>query len=154
MGGTVTVATILKSKVNSIITIKPTDTIGALSRLLREKRIGAAVVSDDGVTVAGVISERDIAYGLGEHASKLHALQVSALMTKTVITCAPTDRIGFVASTMMARNIRHIPVVEDNRLCGMISIRDVLNVRVKELQVETALLRASANGADVAPQDR
>ena len=109
---------------------------------MREKRIGAAVVSSDGTTVDGVITERDVAFGLAVHKSDLHALPVSQLMTKAVITCSPHDNVALVASTMLARNIRHLPVEEQGRVVGMISIRDVLNWRVSELQYQTGLLRA------------
>jgi CBS domain-containing protein len=150
----VKVADILAVKGSAVVTIKPSETIGALSQRLREKRIGAAIVSSDGQAVHGVISERDIAYGLSVHKGELHAMPVSALMTQAVITCSPDDNIASVASTMHARNIRHLPVEEDNRLVGMISIRDVLNLRVDELQRQTSMLRAYANHADHEPQDR
>lgn len=148
------VADILAEKGSAVITVKPSETIGALSQRLREKRIGAAIVSSDGQTVCGVISERDIAYGLSVHAGNLHMLPVSALMTEAVVTCSPDDNIATVASTMFARNIRHLPVEEGKRLVGMISIRDVLNVRVNELQRQTSLLRAFASHTDRDPEDR
>jgi CBS domain-containing protein len=138
----VTVAEILAAKGSKVITIKPSDTITTLCECLREKRIGAAVVSSDGTTVDGVITERDVAFGLAVHKSDLHALPVSELMTKAVITCSPNDNVALVASTMLARNIRHLPVEEQGRVVGMISIRDVLNWRVSELQYQTGLLRA------------
>jgi CBS domain-containing protein len=150
----VKVADILAVKGSSVITISPTETIAALSERLREKRIGAAIVSSDGQTVDGVISERDIAYALCVHKADLHAMPVAALMTKAVVTCSANDSIAIVASTMMSRNIRHLPVKEEDRLVGMVSIRDVLNLRLDELQRETGLLRAFASHADREPHDR
>jgi len=150
----VKVADILEIKGSTVITIKPTETIAALSQRLRERRIGAAIVSGNGQTVDGVISERDIAYGLGVHKAELHAMPVSALMTKAVITCSPDDNLGIVASTMLSRNVRHLPVIDGNRLIGMVSIRDVLNFRVDQLQRETGMLRAFASHTDREPQDR
>jgi CBS domain-containing protein len=150
----VQVADILAFKGSMVITIKPSESVGTLSKLLRDKRIGAAIVSHDGRTLDGVISERDIAYGLSIHEGDLHALPVSALMTKAVITCSPGDDVAKVASTMLSRNIRHIPVAGGDRLVGMISIRDVLNVRLDELQRETAQLRSLASQAEREPQDR
>jgi CBS domain-containing protein len=132
-------------KGSDVFTIKPSETIGALSEKLREKRIGAVIVSSDGKAIDGVISERDIAYGLGVHKGGLHAMPVSELMTRTVITCTPKDKVSVVASTMLARNVRHLPVEEDGRLIGMISIRDVLKLRLEELQQEASLLRALAS---------
>ena len=148
------VADILAVKGPAVVTIKPSETIAVLAQRLREKRIGAAVVSEDGTTFEGVISERDIAYGLSVHKDELHAMPVSALMTKAVITCSPEDDVGSVASTMLARNIRHLPVEEDKRLIGVISMRDVLNSRLDELQRQTSMLRAFANHAAGDPQDR
>ena len=148
------VSDILEIKGSTVITIKPTETIAALSQRLRERRIGAAIVSGNGQTVDGVISERDIAYGLGVHKADLHAMPVSALMTKAVITCAPDDNLGIVASTMLSRNVRHLPVVDGTRLIGMVSIRDVLNFRVDQLQRETGALLAFASHTDREPQDR
>lgn len=148
------VADILAVKGPAVVTIKPSETIAVLAQRLREKRIGAAVVSNDGVAFEGVISERDIAYGLSVHKGELHAMPVSALMTKAVITCSPEDNVASVASTMLARNIRHLPVEQDGRLIGVISMRDVLNSRLDELQRQTSMLRAFANHADSDPQDR
>ena len=148
------VSDILAVKGPVVVTVKASDTIGTLSERLRERRIGAAVVSGDGQSVDGVISERDIAYGLAVHVGDLCKLPVSALMTKTVITCTPGDKVSDVASTMVARNIRHLPVVEENHLVGMISIRDVLNFRVDDLQRQTNMLRAFASETDREPQDR
>jgi CBS domain-containing protein len=150
----VKVADILALKGSAVISIKPSETVAKLSLLLREKRIGAAIVSSDGQTVEGVISERDIAYGLAIHKADLHTLLVSALMTKTVITCSLDDNIALVASTMLSRNIRHLPVEEGRRFVGMVSMRDVLNLRLDELQQQTAQLRTLANEVGRAPQDR
>jgi signal-transduction protein with cAMP-binding, CBS, and nucleotidyltransferase domain len=97
---------------------------------------------------------RGVAYGLAVHKGDLHALPVSALMTKEVIACSPTDSVAQVASTMLARNVRHLPVEDESRLVGMISIRDVLNVRVAELQQQTSKLRSFANQTDRDPQGR
>ena len=148
------VTDILAVKGRLVVTVQASESIATLSERLRDRRIGAAVVSRDGQSVDGVISERDIAYGLAVHRADLHALPVSALMTTTVITCSPGDKVSDVASTMVARNIRHVPVVEENRLVGMISIRDVLNFRVDDLQQQTSMLRAFASEIGREPQDR
>ena len=148
------VTDILAVKGRLVVTVLASDSIETLCERLREKRIGAAVVSSDGSRVDGVISERDIAYAVALHRGDLHVLPVSALMTATVITCAPGDKVSDVASTMVARNIRHVPVVEENQLVGMISIRDVLNFRVDDLQQQTSMLRAFASDTGREPQDR
>lgn len=149
------VSDILAAKGPRVVTVKPTETIGALSQRLLENRIGAAVVSGDGQSVDGVISERDVAYAVAIHKAALHTLPVSALMTKTVVTCSPNESVANVASTMQARNIRHIPVEEGGRLIGMVSIRDVLNHRTDDLLQQTNLLRAFASHTERdPPQDR
>jgi CBS domain-containing protein len=148
------VSEILKQKGSVIVTTRPSDSVETLSRLLREHRIGAVVVSDDGVTIDGFVSERDIAYSLCIHKAAISSMPVSEIMTRAVITCSPGDDVAKVASAMHAHRIRHIPVVEGNRACGMVSIRDLLNVRVNELQKEAALLRTLANGSQVDIQDR
>jgi CBS domain-containing protein len=148
------VAEILASKGSLVITVKPTDTIGALSTILREHRIGAAVVSSDGQTADGVITERDIAFGLAQHGGAMHTLPVASLMTRAVVSCRPQDDVSLVSSTMLSRNIRHIPVLDGGRLAGMVSIRDVLKVQVGMLQQEAALLRGLVNDTERVPQDR
>ena len=145
---------ILTSKSSAIVTVKSTETIAKLSELLREHRIGAAVVSNNGHTIDGVISERDIAYGLASHPKQLHSLPVSELMTGSVVTCSPNDLVARVASTMLSRNIRHLPVQDDGHLVGMVSIRDILKERVDELQQKTALLHSFANKTDRPMEDR
>lgn len=149
------VADVLAVSHKPAYTVKPSDTVAALSSLLREKHIGAAVVSKDGRSIDGVISERDIAYKLSQHDKGIADLPVSTLMTRTVVTCSLKDPVATIASTMLARDIRHLPIVDDGgRLMGMVSIRDVLKWRVDELQREAALLRTLASPHQVAPQDR
>lgn len=145
---------ILALKGAAVNAIGPSDTIEALCKLLRANKVGAAVVCSDGRKIEGVITERDITFGLAEHGGRLHAMPVSALMTKAVITCAPQDNVALVASTMLARRIRHMPVAENGVAVGMVSIRDVLNMRVAGLQEEAAGLRQHANAPDYSLYDR
>lgn len=148
------VSEVLKRKGFNVVMVRPSDTIGTLSRLLREKRVGAAIVSNDGVTIDGFISERDVTYSLSVHMAELCDMPVAKIMTSRVITCSSDDDVAKVASSMQAHHIRHIPVVDDNRVCGMVSIRDVLNVRVDQLQHEAAMLRTLAGGSKAETQDR
>ena len=149
------VADILAAKGRATHTIKPGDTVGALSVLLRDRNIGAAVVSMDGHRIDGVVTERDIAHKLSLQSRNIADVLVSDIMTAAVITCRVTDLVAKVASTMISRNVRHVPVVdESDKLIGMVSVRDVLRVRVEELQREAALLRTVAHEAAREPQDR
>jgi CBS domain-containing protein len=124
------VANILDAKGTSLKTIKPSETVGSLSRELQQHRIGVMVVSHDGQTIDGIVSERDIAYSLAERRGELHLLPVSALMTRKVITCAPDDSLSEAARLMQRHNIRHLPVVDEGRTVGLISIGDVLAFRM------------------------
>ena len=149
------VADILAAKGARITSIKPSDTIQMLCQLLRERRVGAAVVSSDGSMINGIITERDVSYALAVHGDKLSSMPVSTFMTKEVVTCTPQDNAGRVASTMLSRNFRHIPVADhSDRLVGMVSIRDVLKERVAELQQQTAQLRSLAAQSDSVLEDR
>lgn len=145
---------ILSVKGATVIAIGPNNTIGELCKLLKERRIGATIVSSDGKKIEGVISERDVAYGLATHGAAVAAMPVSALMTKQVITCSPRDKVALVASTMGSRNIRHIPVEDNGRAMGMVSIRDVLNFRVDDLQQEKAQLYSFVKETERPQQDR
>lgn len=148
------VSDVLAAKTGIPFSIPPDRSVQALCALLKERRIGAAVVSKDGSSIDGIITERDIAFALASHGAALAAMPVSSLMTKDVITCAPDDDPGRVASTMLSRNVRHIPVSNDGRFVGMVSIRDVLKERVAELQEQTAQLRVLAMNRETVPQDR
>ena len=145
---------ILEAKGKEVFSVKPTDSISTLTAQLRARRVGAAVVSRDGRSIDGVITERDVIYALDIHGARLHDMPVSELMTEKVITCAPHETVASVASTMMSRNIRHVPVKEDGQLLGMLSIRDMLKERVDQLQQATAQLRKFVKEANREPQDR
>lgn len=135
------VADILKGKGRSVMTVKPSETIGGLAQRLRLAGVGAMIVSRDGQTLDGIISERDIAYALPAHAEDLAALRVSDFMTVSVVTCSPQDLIADVARSMTTHRIRHLPVKEGDRLVGVISIGDVLAHRLSEIELEANVLR-------------
>ncbi len=136
-----TVRTILESKGTSVLTVPPTATIEEAVGKLKEGGIGALVISADGRHVDGIISERDIVRGLAGHGADLYNLPVRQLMTSEVFTCSPDDSTTAVMAAMTERRFRHVPVVEDGVLCGMISIGDILKKRVDEVQSEATALR-------------
>ena len=140
--GVVRVADVLKRKGLAVRTIKPTETIEVLSHRLQEQRIGAMIVSRDGQSVDGIISERDVAYGVAAHPGDLKSLPVSALMTNDVITCSPDDTLAEVSQVMTERHIRHLPVAEGKQLSGIISMRDVFMHRVDEVHRLAQLVTA------------
>jgi CBS domain-containing protein len=132
---------ILKAKGRVVKTVRPDDTALELAEQLRAERIGAAIVSADGVTINGIISERDLAYGLAVHASKLPTVTVDRLMTRAVVVCSLEDTIDEVTKVMIQQRIRHLPVKSGDRLLGIISIGDVLKHRLIEVQLEADVLR-------------
>jgi CBS domain-containing protein len=141
------VADILRIKGPVVKTVPPHETALLLSERLRAERIGALIVSDDGRSIDGIISERDLAYGLATHGSMLPRIPVSDLMTTAVIVCSPEDRITDVMNLMTLRRIRHLPVKDGDRLVGIISIGDVLKHRLGEVQLEADVLRDYAVAA-------
>jgi CBS domain-containing protein len=135
------VEAILKSKGREVATIAPAAKVGEAVALLRRKGIGALVVSADGKTIAGILSERDIVQGLSDHGAQLLDLPVSRLMTHPVVTCKLSDDIATLMSQMTERRIRHLPVMEDGKLVGIVSIGDVVKNRVDEVESEASSLR-------------
>lgn len=131
------VSDVLEQKGDSVSTIKPTDTIATLSRRLRDEHVGALIVSANGRSVDGIISERDIAYALATHLGDLHGMPVSSLMTKTVISCAPTDKISDAAKVLSENRIRHLPVTDGKKLLGVIGMRDIMIQRLDDIRHST-----------------
>ena len=127
-----TVANILKVKGFAVAMIKPGESIKTFAEQLKDSRAGAMIVSSDGKTVDGIISERDLAYGFASHGDKLSRMKVSELMTKAVIACTPDDSIADVMDLMTQRRIRHLPVKENDKLIGMIDIGDVVKFHLSE----------------------
>jgi CBS domain-containing protein len=127
-----TVANILKITGLDVTTIAPGDTMQKFAELLKDKRIGATIVSKDGVKIDGIISERDLAYGLASHGGKLPGMKVQQLMTKSVVSCEPEDSIEHVMNLMTQRRIRHLPVKDGEKLIGIISISDVVKLHLTE----------------------
>lgn len=128
------IASLLAGKGDSVATITADKTVTAAVDALRAHRIGALVVSSDGEHIDGIVSERDIVRGLAGERSALLDEPVGSIMTSTVFTCSPDDDVESLMAVMTQRRIRHVPVVEDGRLCGIISIGDVVKSRIDELE--------------------
>jgi CBS domain-containing protein len=120
--------------------VAPDSTVSDAVTFMASARVGALVVSVDGTTIGGVLSERDIVRGLAEHGAAVLTLPVRALMTSDVQTCAPADTVDALMSVMTERRIRHVPVVEDGRMVGIVSIGDVVKHRIVELEDERTAL--------------
>ncbi len=131
----------LAQKGGEVATVRPDATIDTVVHRLKVEGIGALVVSADDDGVDGIISERDIVRGLPEHGAALLSMKASEMMTSSVKTCAPDDKIEDIMSEMTSHRFRHLPVVSDGKLCGIISIGDVVKNRLEELETETHVLR-------------
>lgn len=136
------ISDVLRNKGSEVVTIKPGETVSRLLALLDEHRIGAVVVSSDGATVEGIVSERDVVRHL--HASGTGVLDgpVSQIMTSEVTTGTADDDIASLAGTMTEERVRHVPIVDaDGKLAAIVSIGDIVKHRLSELQSERDQLR-------------
>lgn len=141
------VETILRNKGNWVATIRPETTIAEAVDMLRRERIGAIVVSEDGESVDGILSERDIVIALADFGTDLLLRTVDDIMTRDVVTCEPEDTVGELMAEMTNRRIRHLPVVAEGRLCGIVSIGDLVKNRIDEVEFEARSLRSFIAGA-------
>ncbi len=132
---------ILSVKGNDVVTIEPNTNLAAAAKLLAERRIGALVVTGPAGRVVGILSERDIVHVLAAGGIAALETPVSEAMTRKVTTCSPLDTIGSIMERMTAGKFRHVPVVEQGRLTGIISIGDVVKHRLMEMENEQAALR-------------
>lgn len=135
------VADILRGKGSAVATIGPSATVAELLARLAEHNIGAMVVLSPG-GIAGIVSERDVVRRLHDVGGGLLERPVAEIMSTDVATCAPDDAVDRLNAVMTDRRIRHLPVVQDDRLVGIVSIGDVVKVRMRELQDSTEQLEA------------
>lgn len=132
---------ILKRKGRKVLTVlQATSVPDAVDRMKREK-VGALVVSDDGRTIQGIISERDILNALASYGAGLKDMSVRDIMTTRVESCKLEDSLKQIMSIMTNRRFRHMPVVDDNGLCGMVSLGDVVFQRLQDAELETSVAR-------------
>ncbi|MET8649255.1 MULTISPECIES: CBS domain-containing protein [Nocardia] len=130
------IAEILRRKGADVTTVAPETTVRALLATLAAHNIGAVVVSSDGRAIAGIVSERDVVRSMYEHGARLLDITVAEIMTADVRVCAPDDRVDGLRRIMTDHRIRHLPVVDDGRLVGIVSIGDVVKSAISELATE------------------
>jgi CBS domain-containing protein len=130
------VSGILAAKGATVATVAPTATVGDAADQLRLRGVGALVVSADGRRVDGIVSERDLVRRLAERGALMLSEPVSAVMTASVRTCTPDDHVDELMRVMTEHRMRHLPVVVDGVLSGIVSIGDVVKWRVTELEDE------------------
>jgi CBS domain-containing protein len=136
-----TVKAILSRKGGDVVTIAPTANLTEAVKLLAERRIGALIVTGPDNRVAGILSERDIVRAVAERGHAALEENVGAVMTRKVTTCTEADTIAVIMERMTEGKFRHMPVVDQGKLVGVISIGDVVKWRVGEIEGESAALR-------------
>ena len=135
------VAQILREKGNNIISVEEGAAVSEVLGILKQHRIGAVMVMKDG-DVCGVLSERDIVRALPEKGAALLDEQVNALMTRDVVFCSPSDDMESIMALMTENRIRHLPVQDNGKLVGVITIGDVVKHRIAETEHEAEALRS------------
>jgi CBS domain-containing protein len=135
------VSTLLSAKGTAVVTVPSGTLVTDVVAVLNDRRIGAAVVSDDGTHIAGIVSERDIVRALAMTGPDALAQPVAAIMTTDVVTAAPDTTIEQLMSTMTDRRVRHVPVTVGGELAGIVSIGDVVKDRIQALELESKALQ-------------
>ena len=134
------ISDVLHSKGHTVEQIGATETVAQAVRRLSERRIGALVVENQWMRMAGIFSERDFVNAVAREGDAALLRQVSELMSSPVITCSPTDRIDAVLAKMTLSRVRHLPVVEGDHLVGIVSIGDLVKHRLEEKELEANVL--------------
>lgn len=135
------ISTILHEKGGDIISVTATTSIEDVTKVLKERRIGAVLVLEDDGTIDGVLSERDIVRGLASDGTAVLKLEARTLMTRDVITCTSAQDLRGAMEIMTKNRIRHLPIVDDGKLIGLISIGDLVKYRISEAEQEAEALR-------------
>lgn len=136
------VAGLLKLKGDEVATTQAEVPVLEAAAELKRRGIGAMVVVDEAGAVVGILSERDVVHALADHGGDLGRVKVGDLMTKEVATCPPSASVDKVMQLMTEGRFRHLPVVDDGRLCGIVSIGDVVKSRIDELKRESDQLQS------------
>ena len=141
------VSQILKSKSDdAVVTLPPGTTVAEVAEMLASRRIGSVVISKDGKVVAGIVTERDLVRELGRRGSACLNDTVDSIMTANVATCARGDKAVDVLQRMTDGRFRHLPVIEDGLMVGLISIGDVVKARLMELSADKDWLEGMITG--------
>lgn len=132
---------ILKTKGSDVISVTANDPISTVLSLMSEKKVGAVLVTAEGGAIAGIISERDIVRAMNGHGDTIFRKSVGDLMTTEVVTCSSSDSMAAIMGMMTSQRFRHVPVVDDGKVVGVISIGDVVKSRIEEAEAEAEALR-------------
>ena len=145
-----TVRAILDSKGHQILSVEPEAKLAAAVKVLGERKIGAVLVMSKG-RIEGILSERDIVRVLSERGASVLEEAVSEVMTRKVVSCRQSDTVAGIMEMMTLGKFRHLPVLEEGRVVGLISIGDVVKWRVREFEHEQEALRAYIKSASAIP---
>lgn len=136
------VSQILKTKGDLVFTLSPDETMGAAAALLHSRRVGAMVILDEEDLVVGILSERDIVRLVAEVGAAGLTQKVGQWMTRDVLFAAPNEPVHILLERMTDRRVRHLPVVKDGRLTGIVSIGDLVKSKIAETEAEAENLKA------------
>lgn len=136
----------LKEKPSGVVTIAPTASVSEAAAMLSSRRIGSVIVSSDGKHVLGIVSERDIVRELAKSGNGCLTASLEAIMTPNPVSCRRSDTADHIMETMTNGRFRHLPVIEDGELVGLISIGDVVKARLSELAMEKEALTGMIMG--------
>ncbi|HYZ22677.1 MAG TPA: CBS domain-containing protein [Rhodopila sp.] len=134
------ISDVLRGKGRQVVRVRTADTVEFAVRKLAEHRIGAVVVEDDWMHHAGIFSERDFVNAIAAHGAQVLTFPVERLMSSPVITCRPSDRVDDAMAAMTNAKIRHLPVIDDGKLVGIVSIGDLVKHRLDEKALEANVL--------------
>lgn len=137
-----TVGLVLKDKDNTVISVEPSASVLEIAKIISSRRIGAVLVLDDNGGVAGIVSERDVVKALANHAGQATEMRADDLMTRNVTTATSRTTVDEAMEIMDAGYFRHLPVVNNGRLEGIISIRDLVKYRIMQHQHEVENMKA------------
>ncbi|WP_224401074.1 CBS domain-containing protein [Pseudonocardia sp. ICBG1034] len=135
------IADVLRNKGSAVSTVAPEDSMGEVLRAIAERNLGALPVVD-GDRLVGIVSERDVVRRLHSHGAALLDARVAEVMTTEVVTCSPDDGVGDLARIMTDRRVRHLPVIVDGALAGIVSIGDLVKARMDMLEQEREQLES------------
>ena len=141
------ISKILKNKGREVVSVAPNDPVLSVARVLTERGIGAALVRDPAGALLGIISERDIVRGMANQGQGTTQLPAEKLMTRDLVTVTPQTRVSEAMELMTRRRVRHLPVLENGQLTGLVSIGDLVKLRIDEAEHEAAELKAYVNTA-------
>lgn len=135
------VEAILASKGHDVFTVEAADTVTEIARVLSDRRIGAVVIAEPGGGIAGIMSERDVVRAIAAHGPEALARPASELMTREVVTARPDDTIDELSQRMTRGKFRHVPIIDGDRLVGIVSIGDVVKYRIESIEAEASAMR-------------